>query len=172
MFVDINEVLDTRALRLIPLECSALRHLELAFAGQLTDPVLELIGSNCKYLHNIDLHGAFLCTSAGWASLFSNLQRITRIRLEFAVKFDDKALKTLCQKHFGTLRHVELVDCSLIGPGIQVLSSCNSLETLCLSGIAPYLDEDFVGIIRANHGSLKSVKIAKYNDLKQANATF
>ena len=141
--------------------------MELGLAGQITDHVLNLIGTCCKNLRVLRIHGSFLCSANGWIKLFQELENLQEIRLEYAVKLSDLAIKTLVQS-CSSLEVVELIECpNVTNEGVLEFSKLKGLSTLTVDSLGSIESPHLQKVVESHAKTLKSLSVNKYTVLNR-----
>ncbi|KAL4891396.1 RNI-like protein [Aspergillus ambiguus] len=112
-----------------------LHHVNLRFAGQMKDRVLEYMLDRDLKIRHLQLDAANLISDAYWRKLFEKLgPQLESLKLSnMDSSFDDETVSTLC-KSCPNLRRLKLKECWRMGTGsLEAISTLSSLEHLSLA---------------------------------------
>lgn len=127
----------------------ALAHVNLRFAGQMKDQVLDYMMDRGLQIKSLQLDAANLVSDACWRHLFqrtgSQLETVKLSNLDFSL--DDDSVEEMCRSCPG-LRRLKLEQCWKIGDrSLRAISTLTSLEHLSLEMIQAVGNDDVLEMI-------------------------
>ncbi|BCS27473.1 DNA repair protein Rad7, protein [Aspergillus puulaauensis] len=127
----------------------ALTNVNLRFAGQLKDNVVDYMIDRDLNINHLQLDAANLVSDSRWRKMFEKLGgRLETLRLSnLDFSLDDESIKVMCQ--FCTrLRRLKLIDCWKISDhSLQAISTLQSLEQLSLTLIKETKAESLLDLV-------------------------
>lgn len=127
----------------------ALTNVNLRFAGQLKDNVMDYMIDRDLNINHLQLDAANLVSDSRWRKMFEKLGgRLETLRLSnLDFSLDDESIKVMCQ--FCTrLRRLKLIDCWKISDhSLQAISTLQSLEQLSLTLIKETKAESLLDLV-------------------------
>ncbi|KAL4866397.1 hypothetical protein BDV12DRAFT_210565 [Aspergillus spectabilis] len=139
----------------------ALTNVNLRFAGQLKDNVIDyMLDRNLKIKH-LQLDAANLVSDPRWRQVFQKLggqlETLRLSNLDFS--FDDETVEVLC-KSCTRLRRLKLHNCwKMSDRSLQAISTLPSLEHLSLNMILETKTENLIGLVSRLGSNLRTLSL-------------
>ena len=132
----------------------ALSQINLRFAGQLKDGVIEYMMDRNAQIKHMQLDAANLVSDSCWRRVFqrygAQLETVKLSNLDFS--FDDESVAEMCTQCPG-LRRLKLKQCWKTGNGsLRAIAGLKALEHLSLSLVQQETDPEALGEIVQNTG--------------------
>ncbi|KAF9884116.1 hypothetical protein FE257_002288 [Aspergillus nanangensis] len=138
-----------------------LRHVNLRFAGQMKDGVLEYMLDRDLKIKHLHLDSANLVSDSHWQRLFQKLgPQLESLKLSnLDSSFDDETVGTMSRYCTG-LRRLKLKYCWKMGNGsLQAISDLTSLEHLSLSFVQDMDAEKLLELISGVGSNLRTLSL-------------
>lgn len=139
----------------------ALSHVNLRFAGQMKDQVLNYMMDRGLKVRSLQLDAANLVSDACWRSFFqaagSQLETVKLSNLDFSL--DDDTVEEMCRSCPG-LRRLKLEQCWKIGDrSLRAISTLTTLEHLSLNMVQEAKSDNLLEIIEKLGPNLRTLSL-------------
>ncbi|KAI9370498.1 hypothetical protein BJX61DRAFT_515411 [Aspergillus egyptiacus] len=166
-FIDIYDSgkLETEDFQRIFTFMPALTHVNLRFAGQLKDSVIDYMIDRNLAIKHLQLDAANLVTDSRWRQVFQKLggqlETLRLSNLDFSL--DDETVEVMCSCCRG-LRRLKLTNCWKVSdPSLQAISTLSSLEHLSLSPIKEVKTETLVELLSTIGSNLRTLSLKSFS---------
>lgn len=144
----------------------SLTQVNLRFAGQLKDRVLEYMMDRNPQIKHLQLDASNLVSDACWRQMFrkygQQLESLKLSNLDFAL--DDESVTEMC-KHCTGLRRLKLKQCWKTGDGsLQAIAGLDSLEHLSLNFIRETQKEELENVVDKAGPNLRTLSLEGFHE--------
>ncbi|PKX90864.1 DNA repair protein Rad7, protein [Aspergillus novofumigatus IBT 16806] len=167
-FIDIYDAakLETDDFHKIFAIMPALNRVNLRFAGQIKDRVVEYMIDRDLQVRQLQLDAANLVSDPYWRRLFqklgSQLESLKLSNLDFS--FDDETVETLC-RNCTALKRLKLKQCWKIGSNsLRAISTLPTLEHLSLDTVQEFEIEPFLLMVNTLGPSLRTLSLEGFRN--------
>ncbi|KAJ0416659.1 hypothetical protein BJY00DRAFT_228970 [Aspergillus carlsbadensis] len=139
----------------------SLTHVNLRFAGQLKDRVIDYMLDRDLKIKHLQLDAANLVTDQRWQQVFrklgSQLETLRLSNMDFSL--DDETIEVMSRSCTG-LRRLKLQDCwKISGRSLQAIASLQSLEHLSLNLILEAQTENLLELVHKIGSNLQTLSL-------------